>query len=81
VPIDKIVELANHQIKPDPIVLLEICAREGYAPENSAYVGDSIARDILMAKQAGVFAIWAAYGAEHDPVVFNDLVRISHWTA
>jgi len=44
-------------------------------------VGDSVARDVLMAKQADVFAIWAAYGAQHDRRVYDDLVRISHWTA
>ena len=50
-------------------------------PEDSAYVGDSIARDVLMAKRAGVFAIWAKYGAEHGRGVYEQLVRISHWTA
>ena len=34
-----------------------------------------------MAKQADVFAIWVAYGAQHDRRVYDDLVRISHWTA
>ena len=33
-----------------------------------------------MAKRAGVFAIWAAYGSEHSPEEYNKLVRISHWT-
>jgi phosphoglycolate phosphatase len=60
---------------------LEICAREGVAPEEAAYVGDSIARDILMAKRAEVFSIWAAYGADHDPELYGNLVRISHWTS
>ena len=80
-PTDKLVELSHHQAKPDPTVLLEICAREGVAPENASYVGDSIARDILMAKRANVFAIWAAYGAQHDPKLYEKLVRISHWTS
>ena len=81
VPVDRVVELSRHQAKPDPNVLLEICAREGMAPERVAYVGDSIARDILMAKRADVFSIWAAYGAAHDPAQYGKLVRISHWTA
>jgi phosphoglycolate phosphatase len=80
VPMDKIVELSHHQAKPNPSILLEICSREGSPPEETSYVGDSIARDILMAKRAGVFAIWAAYGAEHDAAMYRDLVRISHWT-
>jgi HAD superfamily hydrolase (TIGR01549 family) len=81
VPMDKIVELSHHQAKPNPTVLLEICTNEGVAPRQASYVGDSIARDILMAKRADVFSIWAAYGAQHDPATYNDLVRISHWTA
>jgi FMN phosphatase YigB (HAD superfamily) len=68
-------------MKPDPTVLLEICAREGVTPTSAAYVGDSVARDILMAKRANVFSIWAAYGAEHDPDLYSKLVRVSHWTS
>jgi phosphoglycolate phosphatase len=81
VPPNVIVELSGHQAKPDPAVLLEICAREGFAANETAYVGDSVARDILMAKKASVFAIWAAYGAQHDPIQYEKLVRISHWTS
>jgi phosphoglycolate phosphatase len=77
---DKVVELSHQQRKPDEAVLLEICMRERSAPEVTSYVGDSVARDVLMAKRAGVFAIWAAYGARHDTVYYDKLVRISHWT-
>ncbi len=79
-PMSKVIELSDHQKKPDPAVLLEICRRERMSREKTAYVGDSIARDILMAKRAGMLAIWAAYGAEHRPELHNALVRISHWT-
>jgi phosphoglycolate phosphatase-like HAD superfamily hydrolase len=81
IPGDKVVELLHQQAKPDPSVLLEICAREGVAAHDVGYVGDSIARDILMAKRAGVFSIWAQYGAEHDSETYAKLVRISHWTS
>jgi FMN phosphatase YigB (HAD superfamily) len=80
IPMQQITELAHHQSKPDPDVLLEICFKEGMSPENTAYVGDSIARDVLMAKRAGVFSIWAEYGTHHDPNLYADLVRVSHWT-
>ena len=81
VPKDRVVELSHHQSKPDPTVLLEICARQRVDPKDASYIGDSIARDILMAKRSNVFSIWAAYGAEHDPKEYAELVRISHWTA
>lgn len=79
-PMEKIVELSKHQSKPSIDVLLEICSKEGFEPREAAYIGDSMARDILMAKGAGVFAIWAAYGADHDPDQYARLVRITHWT-
>jgi phosphoglycolate phosphatase len=44
-------------------------------------VGDSIARDVLMAKRAGVFAIWAEYGTHHAAGTYEALVRVTHWTA
>jgi phosphoglycolate phosphatase len=76
----KVHELLHHQAKPDPSVLFEICESEGISPSQAAYVGDSIARDILMAKKARVFSVWAAYGAHHDAEQYEKLVRISHWT-
>lgn len=80
VPLNKIIELSHHQSKPNPAVLLEICGNEGVDAEDASYVGDSIARDVLMAKRAHVFVIWAAYGAHHDRDLYRELVRISHWT-
>lgn len=81
IPAGKVVELSHHQTKPDPAVLLEICSTEGADREAVAYVGDSIARDILMAKRANVPSVWAEYGARHDPGLYERLIRISHWTS
>lgn len=79
-PLDKVIELSHHQRKPDPDTLLEICASEGIQPSSAAYVGDSIARDILMAKMAGVTSVWAKYGVISDENMYRKLVRITHWT-
>jgi FMN phosphatase YigB (HAD superfamily) len=79
-PLDKVRELSQHRSKPNPQVLSEICASERVPVDDAAYVGDSVARDILMAKRAGLFAIWAAYGAKHDASLYAALVRVSHWT-
>jgi phosphoglycolate phosphatase len=78
--LENVRELLHHQSKPNPRVLLEICADEGIHARDSAYVGDSMARDMLMAKRAEVFAIWAAYGVQHDRKLYDNLVRITHWT-
>jgi len=74
------VELSQHQRKPDPKVLLEICRREDMLPSEAAYVGDSMARDVLAATRADVYSIWAKYGAFHDDEAYQKLIRISHWT-
>lgn len=79
-PMERVIELSHHQEKPDPDVLLEICTAEGFGIGDSAYVGDSVARDILMAKRAGVFCVWAKYGAQHESSEYGRLVRITHWT-
>ena len=80
-PLDKVIELKKHQVKPDPAVLLAICKHEETPPDKTAYIGDSMARDILMAKNAKVYAIWAKYGAAIDMEQYKKLVRISHWTS
>lgn len=80
-PLEKFHELTGRQRKPDAKVLLEMCSREGVCVSDSAYVGDSIARDIVMAKNAGVYAIWAEYGTRHTPEDYAQLVRVTHWTS
>lgn len=79
-PMNKVHELSHHQRKPNEQVLLEICAREGILPVDAAYVGDSMVRDVMMAKRANVTAIWAKYGTRHDRHTYDRLVRVSHWT-
>lgn len=79
-PMEKVIELSHHQKKPSPEVLLEICRDQGVPTESVAYVGDSMARDILMAKRAGVTSVWAKYGAQHSKQDYERLVRVSHWT-
>ena len=79
-PAEKISELSHRQRKPDPSVLLEICAMMEADASQTAYIGDSIAHDIKMAKDAGVFSIFAAYGTERDESHWAKLVRVTHWT-
>lgn len=78
---DMIKTLPASERKPNPSVLLDICRREGLSIEECLYVGDSPTRDIAMAKQAGVTAVWARYGTRYDPTLWNLLVAVTHWTA
>ena len=79
--LDKFHELPDSQRKPNAKILRQICDRENVRIFDAAYVGDSIARDILMAKQAGMYAIWAKYGTMHSGQEYELLVRITHWTS
>jgi FMN phosphatase YigB (HAD superfamily) len=66
--------------KPNPRLLADICRHEGADPGTTYYLGDSLVRDVAMAKEAGVTAIWARYGTKYDPDCWKYLVRITHWT-
>ena len=79
-PIEKYVELSGDKRKPNAKVLCHICDGEDVRVNEAAYVGDSMARDIVMAKEAGVHAILAEYGAHHSEDEYSRLVRVTHWT-
>ena len=79
-PIEKITELSHDHRKPDTSVLLEICAKMEIEPQETAYVGDSIAHDIMMANEAGVYSVYAEYGTKRDQCDWDKLVRVTHWT-
>lgn len=73
--------LSPYHHKPDPTVLKEICEHHSIPVDHTLYVGDSMTRDISMAKAAGTYAAWARYGSNHDPDLWQKLVRVTHWTA
>lgn len=73
--------LPREDKKPNPATLLDICRDYGVQPEEVVYVGDSLTRDVLMARDAGVIAAWAKYGTEYDKAFWPQLVKITHWTA
>ncbi|RYZ37980.1 MAG: HAD family hydrolase [Myxococcaceae bacterium] len=66
--------------KPNPQLLVDICAREGFRLDEAWYVGDSLSRDIAMANSAGVRSVWAEYGTRYDQGLWETLVKISHWS-
>jgi FMN phosphatase YigB (HAD superfamily) len=79
--LDKVVEIPSHESKPNPRVLSDIVIAQHRDVSDVAYVGDSLSRDVLMAKRAGCYAVWAKYGAHTDSKMYDSLIRISHWTA
>jgi FMN phosphatase YigB (HAD superfamily) len=77
----KVSELPAHETKPDPQVLQDIVWREKADITSTAYIGDSLAKDVLMARRAGCFAIWAQYGVFSDEEMYSKLVKVSHWSS
>ena len=77
---EKITELPINSKKPNAFVLKGICNKQDVQPSAAIYVGDSLAKDIVMAEQAGVYSVWAKYGSNVDPNLYSSLVKISHWT-
>ncbi len=80
-PPDLIRSLPPSERKPNPAVLLDICKREGFSIDECLYIGDSLIRDVAMAKEAGVKAAWARYGTRYDPSLWNLLVAVTHWSS
>jgi phosphoglycolate phosphatase len=72
--------LPSEERKPNPLILHEICRDFRVAPSRTLYVGDSLVRDIGMAKEAGARAAWAEYGTRFESSLWARLVRITHWT-
>jgi hypothetical protein len=72
------VVVPRNERKPNPRLLMDICEREGARPTSTYYLGDSLVRDVAMAKLAGVTAIWARYGTKYDPEYWTYLVKVTH---
>ena len=68
--------------KPNPKLIKQICEHESVSIDEAIYIGDSMTKDIYMAKTAGVTSV--LYKHPSDPQIAEDLydklVAISHWT-
>ncbi|MGI0466979.1 MULTISPECIES: HAD family hydrolase [Serratia] len=77
---DFIIRLSHSESKPNPKLLEHICFTESIDVKDAVYVGDSITKDISMAKSIGMKAVWACYGRQFSPELWKILVKITHWT-
>lgn len=66
--------------KPNPQTLRDICSEYDVAGPQVLYIGDSLVRDVYMAKMAGSQAAWAKFGTLYDRALWQQLVRVTHWT-
>lgn len=71
-----------HGKKPDPELLLQICNNEHILTSEAVYVGDSLTKDIYMAKTAHITSVLCKYPCEPQisQELYQKLVAISHWT-
>src|SRR6202012_3746694 len=68
------------ELKPNAKVLLDIIGSVGSDPARTVYVGDSLFKDVTMAKAAGVLDIHAKYGESQRREEYNLLRKVTHWT-
>jgi putative hydrolase of the HAD superfamily len=54
--------------KPEPEIFRHLLGKLGVAPAESLMVGNSLARDIVGAKRAGMASCWIALEGEDEPV-------------
>lgn len=62
-----VVELPREWEKPNPRGLLRICEEVGVPPEQTLYVGDSLKKDVALARSVGAVDCWAEYGTYVSP--------------
>ncbi|MDR0966109.1 MAG: HAD family hydrolase [Myxococcales bacterium] len=58
----EVVELRREDEKPNSRGFLAICERLGVPPHEVALVGDSLSKDMRLARQTGAIGCWAEYG-------------------
>ncbi|MBK7857460.1 MAG: HAD family hydrolase [Archangiaceae bacterium] len=58
----EVVELPRDCEKPNPKGLLQICEKFGVDPRHTLVIGDSLKKDIAVAREVGAIDCWAEYG-------------------
>lgn len=67
--------------KPAPKILHQILADLDLSYATTAYVGDSLIKDVSMAQQVGIMDVHAQYGQSHLKKEYDLLRQVTHWTA
>jgi FMN phosphatase YigB (HAD superfamily) len=69
------------ELKPNPKILTDIIAMAGANAEECIYIGDSLMKDVAMAKEAGIVDVYALYGKAQNRPEYDLLRKVTHWTA
>lgn len=65
--------------KPDKDVLISICEQENCIISDAVYIGDSLTKDVYMAKLANITSVWVNYPKENNNY-YDLLIDITSWT-
>ncbi|MBI3182796.1 MAG: HAD family hydrolase [Myxococcales bacterium] len=57
-----VVELPREYEKPNPAGMLQVCRESGVAPAETLVIGDSLRKDVGVARAVGAIDCWAEYG-------------------
>ena len=68
------------KFKPNTEVLNAILSEIGLCPEECVYVGDSLHKDIAMAKDVKIDHAWAKYGIAQKRPEYELLREVTHWS-
>jgi FMN phosphatase YigB (HAD superfamily) len=68
------------ELKPNKDILRSIIDHVGAKVEDCVYVGDSLVKDVAMAKDAGIADVWAKYGLSQDTAAYQLLREVTHWS-
>lgn len=66
--------------KPNPETIAPVFAALDVSRQQVLYVGDSLSRDVLLARRANLRDAWAEYGTRHDTRLVEELLQITYWT-
>lgn len=78
--VTQILHTPKGELKPNVKILREIMNVANADPGRCAYVGDSLFKDIAMARDAAIFDIYAKYGESQRRPEYDLLRNVSHWT-
>lgn len=78
--VTRIMHTPRGELKPNVKILREIINVAHSDSSRCAYVGDSLFKDIAMARDAGIFDIYAKYGEAQRRPEYDLLRSVSHWT-
>lgn len=68
------------ELKPNPKVLIDILREENVTRDTCVYIGDSLFKDVAMARDVGVLDVHAEYGESQRESEYELLRKVSHWT-